>query len=136
MDELKTLSPEELYGELFFDVMSIDELFGADRLFNDSKDFVDCIPKYEIGEILEKYLFLVGKSDIDVISKFLKENFEIPRFESSIIDSTEINLHIFKLWSLLKKEPDINRSGTLIPKIFYDSFSPIFGFIFECFCIY
>ena len=115
MDEVKTFSPEELYGELFFDVMSIDELFGTDRLFNDSKDFVDCIPKYEIGEILEKYSFLVGKSDIDVISKFLKENFEIPRFESSIIDSTEINLHIFKLWSLLKKEPDINRSGTLIP---------------------
>ncbi len=48
MTEIKTLPPEELYGKLFYDVMSIDELFGKDKLFNDSKDFVDCIPKYEI----------------------------------------------------------------------------------------
>ena len=115
MDETKKISPEELYGELFFDVMSIDQLFGEDRLFNDSKDFVDCIPKYEIGFILEKYSTLEGKSDIEVISRFLKDNFEIPGNEYTYKASSDINLNISKLWSFLKKDPDMNESGTLIP---------------------
>jgi hypothetical protein len=33
MTEIKTLPPEELYRKLFYDVMSIDEIFGKDKQF-------------------------------------------------------------------------------------------------------
>lgn len=105
--EIKILPPEELYGQLFYDVMSRDELFGKDKLFNDSKDFVDCIPQYEIETILEKYSRLENKSTVENIRGFLKENFIVPEYESSFTDSSDIHQHIFKLWSFLKKEPDI-----------------------------
>ena len=115
MNEIKILPPEELYGQLFYDVMSIDKLFGEDMFFNDTKDFSDCIPKLEIKTILEKYSKLENRYDIEVISNFIRENFQLPGHSTSFSSSVEINVHITKLWSFLKREPDINRSGTLIP---------------------
>lgn len=115
MNEIKILPPEELYGQLFYDVMSIDKLFGKGMIFNDSKDFSDCIPKLEIKAILEKYSKLENRSDIEVISNFINENFQLPGYSSSFINSDEIKVHILKLWSYLKRGPDTNRSGTLIP---------------------
>ena len=41
-------TPRELYGELFTDVQ-------LNRVFHDSKTFVDCIPKKEPQQILADY---------------------------------------------------------------------------------
>jgi len=84
-------------------------------LFNDTKDFPDCIPKFEIEAILEKYSKLENRSDIEVICNFINENFHLPEYITSFISSSEVNLHISNRWSFLKREPDINRSGILIP---------------------
>lgn len=48
MTEIKTLPPEELYGKLFYDVMSIDELFGKDKQFkkSDIENRIDEISEY------------------------------------------------------------------------------------------
>ncbi len=69
----------------------------------------------EIKAILEKYSKLENRSDIEVISNFINENFQLPGYSSSFINSDEIKVHILKLWSYLKRGPDTNRSGTLIP---------------------
>ncbi|MGD0584057.1 MAG: alpha,alpha-trehalase TreF [Bacteroidales bacterium] len=115
LGEYRSLSPEELYGQLFFDVMSADELFGKDKLFNDCKDFVDCLPKNEIEIILTRYSVLENRSDPEVLSSFIRENFEIPVPGSTYADSSEIDQHIFNLWNNLKREPDQLQPGTLIP---------------------
>jgi alpha,alpha-trehalase len=44
---------QELYGQLFTDVMSCDDLFGEDRFFADSKAFLDLIPNRPLNDILE-----------------------------------------------------------------------------------
>ena len=39
-------TPRELYGALFTDVLNNDSLFGTNKLFGDSKDFMDCTQKH------------------------------------------------------------------------------------------
>ena len=110
-NKVKILSPEELYGQLFIDVQSNEK-----NILGDSKTFVDCVPKYEIETILGKYARLENKQDSAVIRNFLEENFIVPAYKPDYkTDSSSINEHISKVWSLLKREPDEITSGTLIP---------------------
>ncbi|HTR82265.1 MAG TPA: alpha,alpha-trehalase TreF [Bacteroidota bacterium] len=103
------LPPEELYGQLFYDIQS------NKNIFSDSKTFVDCFPRYNVKTILEKYARLHRPSD-SVLSIFIKENFFILSHNSSYVtDSSSINEHITKLWAALKRPPDKKQSGTLIP---------------------
>jgi len=121
MNEIRILPPEELYGQLFYDVMSMNELFGKDedshkdKLFADSKDFVDCVPKQDVQTILAEYEKLGNKYNVQQMRGFLKNYFEIPEYHSSSTDTSEIKEHIYKLWNILKKERDDPKSGTLIP---------------------
>ena len=55
---------QELYGQLFTDVMSCDDLFGEDKLFADSKAFLDLIPKRPMKDILVDYQKLSSKKAI------------------------------------------------------------------------
>ncbi|MDT0645230.1 alpha,alpha-trehalase TreF [Zunongwangia sp. F260] len=107
-DEIMILPPEELYGELFYDVQTKE-------IFPDSKAFVDAIPKKDVEEIREEYRKLDDKS-VNSISAFVKSNFEIPG-DTDIYksDSSSINQHIKKLWKVLKRPADEQISGTLIP---------------------
>ncbi len=101
--------PEELYGQLFYDVQSDVNIFA------DCKTFVDCVPLFQPEVIKEKYSALKNRSDSS-IRTFLKNNFKIPGNESDYIsDSSSVNEHISKLWDVLKRQPDEIRSGTLIP---------------------
>ena len=101
--------PEELYGQLFYDVQS------NKNIFPDSKTFVDCVPRINPEIIREKYSNLKDRSDSS-IHTFLKSYFIIPGNGSVYIsDSSSINKHISRLWDVLKRPPDKIRSGTLIP---------------------
>lgn len=109
-DEVKILPPEELYGQLFYDIQS------NEKIFSDSKTFVDCVPKFNIKEILDNYSKIESKSDSIVLISFIKENFIIPEYQYNFkSDSSSINEHITKLWDLLKRPADKRITGTLIP---------------------
>jgi len=107
--QVSILPPEQLYGQLFYDVQSNPNIF-ADR-----KTFVDCIPKYDVAVIRGKYDKLEDKSDAG-IKEFLKENFKIPGNESDYkTDSATASEHVNRLWEVLKRPADERISGTLIP---------------------
>lgn len=107
--EVISLPPEELYGELFYDVQSNPEIFP------DSKTFVDAIPKSGIKEINTNYNELVEPGTRE-LKEFINEHFLIPQETNAYItDSSSINLHINKLWDVLKRPSDELISGTLLP---------------------
>lgn len=110
--ELKILPPEQLYGDLFYDVQLRDDLFP------DSKTFVDCIPKRAISEILNDYKSLESKDEKEILLKFLNSNFTIPGYNEEAAtnqEATSVNEHIENLWDMLRREADQVKSGTLIP---------------------
>ncbi len=107
---------QELYGQLFTDVMSCDDLFGEDKLFADSKAFLDLIPKRPMKDILADYQKLSSKK-ASTLKQFLEENFSKAGSDMSVLkDSSDIDTHIKKLWVALRREPDNQKeAGTLIP---------------------
>ena len=103
------LPPSELYGPLFYKVQQ------DASLFPDSKTFVDAVPKYSVEKIREDYADLKDTSDA-AIRSFVNENFVIPGAAAKYkTDSSSVNEHIAKLWEVLKRPADENKSGTLIP---------------------
>lgn len=107
-NEIEILPPAELYGELFYDVQTRE-------IFPDSKTFVDVKPEYNVGLIRQRYNML-DDTTVQGITEFVEQHFELPgtdfEFET---DSSSINSHIGKLWSVLKRPADERKSGTLIP---------------------
>ena len=102
-------TPEELYGQLFYDVQL------NKNIFPDCKTFVDCIPLFNPEIIREKYSDLKNRTDSSMRT-FLRNYFILPGHKSDYIpDSSSINEHISRLWNVLKRSPDKIRSGTLIP---------------------
>ena len=106
--EVEILPPDELYGDLFYDVQTKE-------IFRDSKTFVDVIPQYNVGLIRQRYN-MMDDTTKTVVSDFVEQHFEIPgndfEFEK---DSSSIKTHIAKLWTVLKRPADERISGTLIP---------------------
>ena len=106
--EIEILPPDELYGDLFYDVQTKE-------IFRDSKTFVDVIPQYNVGLIRQRYN-MMDDTTKTVVSDFVEQHFEIPgndfEFEK---DSSSIKTHIAKLWTVLKRPADERISGTLIP---------------------
>ncbi len=107
--QLSILPPEDLYGELFFEVQE------NDSLFSDSKTFVDAVPRIAPEELRKRYSEDQPETNGEMMT-FLNENFHIPEATSNYkTDSSSINLHIKKLWDVLKRPADEQVSGTLIP---------------------
>jgi len=108
---VQVLPPEELYGDLFYDVQSRDDLFP------DSKTFVDCLPNKELSVILEAYELVENRADKDVLFGFIQEHFVIPGYEEEVDveKSNSAGEHIQKLWDKLSRPADIAATGTLIP---------------------
>lgn len=107
-NEVSILPPDELYGDLFYDVQTKE-------VFPDSKTFVDVRPEYSPDLIRQRYAILEDTTKAG-ISKFVKQHFSIPgeneKFET---DSSSIGSHIQQLWQVLKRPADEQISGTLIP---------------------
>ncbi len=106
--EVEILPPEELYGELFYDVQT-------KHIFSDSKTFVDAIPQYNVGLIRQRYN-LLNDTSATGIEEFVIQHFDIPDNDFEFkTDSSSINIHIRKLWDVLQRPADERVSGTLIP---------------------
>ena len=106
--EVSILPPDELYGDLFYDVQT-------KAIFPDSKTFVDVKPEYNPGLIRQRYSILEDTTKVG-IQNFVKQHFSIPgENEAFKTDSSSISAHIQQLWQVLKRPADERVSGTLIP---------------------
>lgn len=102
--------PEELFGELF-------EAIQLQGVFQDSKTFVDMIPKFSVEEILANYQALKHTSDFD-LRFFVDQHFELPIIAqlSGIDETSELEARLSKQWSVLTREADVPVAGSsLIP---------------------
>ncbi len=98
-------TPDTIYGDLFVAVQ-------AGQVFDDSKTFVDSIPKSDPAEILEAYRRERESEEFD-LTAFVRRNFEIPALVEADFDSQlhagahrPVREHIELLWDVLQREPD------------------------------
>jgi alpha,alpha-trehalase len=94
-------SPSELYGELFEDVQ-------MERVFPDSKTFVDAIAKDAPGIIVQRYHEEKQEPGFD-LAAFVARNFTVQRLKDSgyhSIPGQDVCSHIDSLWSVLARKPD------------------------------
>lgn len=112
----KFVLPEKMYGDLFYDVMNCDSLFGPHRLFTESKMFVDVVPKGNLDSILAIYHQIPYKERNKQLENFLRVNFVIPVSKEMVTPRSQrdIDSYIKGLWSYLTCKPD-KGCGTLIP---------------------
>src|SRR5450830_634597 len=99
-----TLSPADRYEELFVDVQS-------NRIFRDSKSFVDCIPKGDPNVILAKYRKQKNSAGFD-LAAFVRAHFELQSVPPShYVSDPEKSLpeHIDDLWPVLTRHPRQHR---------------------------
>lgn len=111
MQEMKQhLPPDERFGQFFVDVQMA-------RVFPDGKTFVDCVPKYNTDEILQKYAAQKDKPGFN-LETFVLENFDKPKQYASGFQSDtsrSASEHINVLWDVLTRQPDKSDLGSLIP---------------------
>jgi alpha,alpha-trehalase len=83
-------------------------------IFNDSKYFVDCIPKYEVNFILSAYAAAKKVADFNLYS-FVETHFQFPAEHQSSYRSANkpIAQHLHDLWNELTRQPG-TAAGTLI----------------------
>jgi len=95
------LNPIQRYGELLVDVQ-------MQRIFQDGKTFVDCIPKEPTDSILKKYKEQKYAPSFD-LKEFVLANFELPGSPTSdfVTDTTRTaEEHINILWPYLTRDAD------------------------------
>jgi alpha,alpha-trehalase len=86
------------------------------QAFPDGKTFVDCIPKFSLEEINQKYIQQKNEPGFN-IKEFLTGHFDLPVIFSTpyIADKEKpVEQHIEELWAVLSRRPD-KESGSLIP---------------------
>ncbi|MFH8135458.1 alpha,alpha-trehalase TreF [Pantoea osteomyelitidis] len=94
------LTPADRYMELFEHVQ-------MSRIFEDSKTFPDCAPKFDPLDILIRYRRRKRAPDFDLVS-FVHEHFYLPQSNESFYVSNPdktLNEHIDELWPVLTKMP-------------------------------
>lgn len=87
------------------------------RIFDDSKTFVDCKPKMGLKKIKSSYLTEKEKQNFD-LQAFVLEHFELPEnpktdFESD--QNKDMYEHIESLWPILTRSKDTIENASLIP---------------------
>lgn len=97
---LRVSTPSELYGELFMHVQ-------MERIFPDSKTFVDVVPRRTPAEILELYREARREGTLD-LRAFVETHFEVPRVageEYVTRKGQDVRKHIDRLWDVLARAP-------------------------------
>src|SRR5690606_23141938 len=108
---LKT--PDEIYGPLFRAVQ-------MERVFPDSKSFVDAIPRQDPLEIMALYRAQSNLSGFD-LKLFVAQHFDLPRNnQNSYISepNEDVIEHIDRLWDYLNHQPSQqtkNARSSLLP---------------------
>lgn len=95
-----TLSPADRYQELFVAVQ-------MQRVFPDSKTFVDSAPKQHPERILDAYRARKGDPDFDLHS-FVLEHFDVyqPKASDFVANPDDsLSEHIDRLWPVLTRQP-------------------------------
>lgn len=96
-----SLTPQEIYGELFESVQRA-------RIFSDSKTFVDAVPRRAPDDIVQRFMRLRDGPAFELKS-FVLENFELPemaRQESPSQPFHDAQAEIEQLWTKLTRAPD------------------------------
>ena len=100
-------------------IFSLGELFRRvqmEQIFPDGKTFVDCVPKYFLASIQDRYEKEKSEKNFN-LTTFVNNNFELPSENSSEYINAAgrpISEHINLLWSELSRQPDKKKSS-LIP---------------------
>lgn len=113
LGQQRPAAPDEIYGVLFRDVQ-------LSRIFEDSKTFVDCIPKRDPKEIVKDYLAIKNNPNVRFSLKlFVEGNFTLPPAPPAINyiqQEKDITMHIRNLWGVLRRNPDSAVKGSsLLP---------------------
>ncbi len=101
------------------EIYQLDPLFNdvqMNRVFEDGKTFVDCIPKKPLDSIQQEYLDQKEEPAFS-LNKFVADNFDQPKlfgghYQSNTNKTTAE--HINELWEVLTRQPD-EKSGSLLP---------------------
>jgi alpha,alpha-trehalase len=94
-------TPSQLYGQLFEDVQ-------MQRVFPDSKTFVDAVANDAPARIVQRYQEERQQPGFD-LAAFVASNFAVQRPEDSgyrSIPGQDVCSHIDSLWSVLARKPD------------------------------
>jgi len=102
----------QLHGDLFQEVQ-------GKGVFQDSKTFVDSIPKNNPEIVLEKFFFERRKASFN-LKEFVLDNFILPeekQVELNLPKNRSMSEHLQLLWEYLKRGPSSETSGysSLIP---------------------
>ena len=103
------LPPSELYGQLLFDVQ-------MEKVFEDGKTFVDCIPKISPDSIVALYEVQKQESGFN-LKKFVLTYFDTPKpltVDFTTDSTTTLTEHVNRLWDILEKPADGTQVGTRI----------------------
>ncbi len=107
-------TPETIYAELF-------EAVQTGGIFEDSKTFVDALPKADPALILKAFRENYRDKGFE-LGSFVASHFEIPRYEAEDFESDAerpVRQHIELLWDVLKRDADAelpNSSLISLPK--------------------
>ena len=106
-----TLSPADRYQELFVAVQ-------MQRIFDDSKTFVDCAPRSEPQEILQTYRRHKDEAGFS-LKQFVHAHFQPPTKHHSqyvSVPGQSLKEHIDGLWDVLSRQPeDHPPHGSILP---------------------
>ena len=84
-------------------------------VFPDNKTFVDCLPKFDLQEIQQKFLSENDQKNFS-LKAFVLENFDLPKAFSSNYKSDKnksAKEHIEALWGVLTRQPDDENSSII-----------------------
>src|SRR5687768_7122122 len=95
---LAQYNPQKDLAELFTHVQLAS-------VFPDSKTFVDCVPRFPVKLIKEKYLHERNKKGFE-LKKFIEENFIVPVSPDYVTSNSfpPIEQHIENLWDRLIRQ--------------------------------
>ena len=113
MPSADALTPSDRYLELFEDVQN-------QHIFEDSKTFADCAPKYDPVDILILYRKLARRSPNFSLRRFVEENFHLPEephdYAHAESEQRTLSEHIEALWPIMIRNPQSHHPNTsLLP---------------------
>jgi alpha,alpha-trehalase len=97
-------TPAQIYGELF-------ERVQLERVYPDSKSFVDALPVKAPEQVLAEYREARGRPDFD-LHKFVAAHFQPPPqagAEYHTVPGQDVREHIDALWKVLERKPEDQR---------------------------
>lgn len=116
---VRVVPPHEAYGELFYQAVNTDALFGENNLFLEGKDFLDATPRVANEAVREAFVREVQAGNPQSLRSFVLDYFLFTdRATPSVVttDSLAIGQHITRLWKGLRRYPQhSDLQGTRLP---------------------